>query len=76
MTKYLKRSLILQYSFAQKPHSFCEPHFTIKIMCPYNAAKKLSDFKNFPADMFLFGVRKTFALYHFLIPKNCIIEVL
>ena len=66
MTKYLKRSLILQYSLAQKPHSFCEPHFTIKIMCPYNAAKKLSDFKNFPADMFLFDVRKNICTVPFL----------
>ena len=33
-------------------------HFTLKIMSSRNTAKSLSDFANFPADMFLFGVRK------------------
>ena len=38
--------------------------------------KILPDFTtNFSANMFLFGVRKkTFALRHFLTPKNCILE--
>ena len=34
-------------------------HLTLKIICCCNAAKNLSEFnKNFPANMFLFGVRK------------------
>ena len=34
-------------------------HLTLKIICCCNTAKNLSEFtKNFPANMFLFGVRK------------------
>ena len=33
--------------------------------------QNLSDFMNFPADIFLFGFKKkTFALHHFLEPKK------
>ena len=31
---------------------------TLKIICSRNAAKNLSDFKSFPADMFLLGIRE------------------
>ena len=44
----LKRPLILQISTLLK----------LKLKCSQNTAKKPSQFKNFPADMFLFGVRK------------------
>ena len=43
---------------------------------PKHTAINLSHFTNFPANIFLFGVRKKFALHHFLTPKNCILEVL
>ena len=39
-------------------------------------SKSLYHFTNFSANMFLFGVRKIFALHHFLTPKNCILEAL
>ena len=55
-------------------------HFTnlnsLEIMCSGNTVKVLSDFTNFPANIFLFSVRKTFGLHHFLTPKNCIFEAL
>ena len=51
-------------------------HLTLKIINSHNAAKDLSHLTDFPANIFLFGVRKTFALHHFLTPKNCILEVL
>ena len=35
-----------------------ETHLILKIICSRNTAKNLSDFKNFPADMFLLGVRE------------------
>ena len=41
-------------------------HFTLKIMSSRNTAKSLSDFANFPADMFLFGVRKNICTAPFL----------
>ena len=48
-----------------------------KIICSPNTVKSFSDFTNFPANIFLFGVRKEhFALHHFLTPKNCIFEAL
>ena len=50
---------------------------TLKITCSRNTAKNLSHFTDFPANMFLFGVKKKiFALHHFLAPKNCIVEAL
>ena len=51
-------------------------HLTLKIICSQNTAKNLSDFTNFSGNMFLFGDKKTFALHHFLTPKNCILEEL
>ena len=44
----------------KKPHSFYESQlfWNWKKTCSQNTAKKLSQFTNFPANMFLFGVRK------------------
>ena len=52
-------------------HLRTSTHLTLKIMCSRNTTNNLSDFTNFPAKMFLYGVR--FALHHFLTPKNCIL---
>ena len=41
-------------------------HLTLKIVSSRNTAKSLSDFANFPADMFLFGVRKNICTAPFL----------
>ena len=63
-----KRSLILQYSFAQKTSLILRTstHLTLKIICSCNTAKNLSDFTNFPADMFLCSVRKDICTAPFL----------
>ena len=55
-----KRSLILQYCFAQKTSLILRIStlLKLKITCSQNTAKKLSQFTNFPANMFLFGVSK------------------
>ena len=55
-----KRSPILQYIFAQKTSLILRIStlLKLKIICSQNTAKKLSQSTNFPADMFLFGVRK------------------
>ena len=55
-----ERSPILQYIFAQKISLILRIStlLKLKIICSQNTAKKLSQFTNFPADMFLFGVRK------------------
>ena len=55
-----KRSPILQYIFAQKTSLILRISalWKLKIICSQSTAKKLSQFTNFPADMFLFGVRK------------------
>ena len=41
-------------------------HLALKIICSRNEAKIFSDIKNFPADMFLFGVRKNICTAPFL----------
>ena len=41
-------------------------HLALKIICSRHAAKIFSDIKNFPADMFLFGVRKNICTAPFL----------
>ena len=51
----LKRPLILRISTLLK----------LKLKCSQNTAKKPSQFKNFPADMFLFGVRKNICIASF-----------
>ena len=55
-----KRSLILQYSFAQKTSLILRIStlLKLKIICFQSTAKKLFQFTNFSANMFLFGVRK------------------
>ena len=55
-----KRSLILQYIFAQKTSLILRIStlLKLKIICSQSTAKKLSQFTNFPANMFLFGARK------------------
>ena len=59
----------------QKQHSFARKtllilristHLTLKIICSRNTAKNLSDFKDFPADMFLLGVRENICTAIFL----------
>ena len=58
----------LQYSFAQKTSliSQTSTHLTLKIICSCNTGNNLSDFTDFPADMFLFGVRKDICTAPFL----------
>ena len=70
--KLEKRSLILQYSFAQKTSLILRTstHLTLKIICSRNTVKNLSDFTNFPANMFLFGVRKNIWAAPFLDAKE------
>ena len=41
-------------------------HLTLKIICSRNTNKNLSDFTKFPANMFLFGVRKNICIAPFL----------
>ena len=67
-----KRSLISQYSFAQKTSLILRTstHLTLKIICSRNTVKNLSDFTNFPANMFLFGVRKNIWAAPFLDAKE------
>ena len=66
--KLSKWSQILQYNFAQKTSLILRTstHLMLKVICPRNTAKNLSDFTNFPADMFLFGVRKNICTTPFL----------
>ena len=62
-----KRSLILQYSFAQKTSLILRisTPLKLKIICSQNTAKKFSQFTNFPAKIFLFGVRKNICTAQF-----------
>ena len=55
-----KRSPILRYIFAQKTSLILRISalLKLKIICSQNTAKNLSQFTPFPAEMFLFGVRK------------------
>ena len=61
-------SLILWYSFAKRTSLilWTSTRLTLKIICSRNAAKNLSDFKNFSADMFLVGVRKNICIASFI----------
>ena len=57
MTK--KRPLILHDSFAKKKLIlWTSTHLILKIICSSNTTKNLSDLTDFPANMFLFGVRQ------------------
>ena len=76
---YQKRSLILQYSFAQKASLilWTSTHLTLKIICSRNTAKNLLDFTtSFLVNMFLFGCRKNICTPPFLDAQNCILAVL
>ena len=55
-----KSSLILQYSFTQKVSLSLQTstHLRLKIIYSQNIAKNLSHFINFPASMFMFGIKK------------------
>ena len=55
-----KRSLILQYSFAQKTSLILRilTLLKLKIIFSQNTAKRISQFTNFPTNMFLFPARK------------------
>ena len=55
-----KRSLILQYSFAQKTSLILKIStlLKLKITCCQNTAKMPSQFSNFPTNIFLFCVSK------------------
>ena len=48
----------IQFQSKNHTHLWTSTHLTLKIICYCNTAKTLSDIKNFPADMFLFGDRK------------------
>ena len=65
---WLKRSLIFQYSLAQKTSLILttSTHLTLKIIYSHNAAKNLSYLANFPASIFLFGVKKSICTAPFL----------
>ena len=66
--RLVKRSFILQYSFAQKTLLILRTwtHFTLKIICSRDTTKKLSPFTNFPANIFLFDVTKNIYTAPFL----------
>ena len=63
-----KRPHILQYSFSKKTSLILQTstHLTLKIICSLNKTKNLSDFTNFPANIFLIGVRKNICTAPFL----------
>ena len=62
-----KRSLMLRYSLAQNLTHFMNLKLlAIEKICSHNAVKSLSDFANFPGNMFLFGVRKSICSAPFL----------
>ena len=56
-----KKLLILRCTFAQKTslRLWISTHLTLGIICSRSTAKSLSYFTNFPANMFLCGVRKS-----------------
>ena len=78
MFSCLKRSHILQYSFAQKISLILRTlaHLTLKIICSLNTAKNLSELQIFQQTCFCLVSEKIFALQNFLTPKNCISEAL
>ena len=66
--KLVKKSLVLQYSFAQKASLilWTSTHLTLKLTCSRKRAKRLSHFTNFPENMFLFSVEKNICTKPFL----------
>ena len=74
-SKATKRSLILQYSFAQKTSLIlrASTHLILKIICSRNTAKNLSHITHiFQPTFFCLMSEKIFALHQFFMPKNCI----
>ena len=72
-----KRSLILQYSFAQKTSLILRIStlLKLKIIFSQNTVKRSYQFTNFPTNMFLFRARKSISPLHlFLTPKNYFLE--
>ena len=66
---YRKRLFISQYGFGQDTSA----HLTLKIICPCNTAKNLSEFtKRFPANMF--QVKKNTCIPPFLDAQSCILH--
>ena len=63
-----KRSLILQYSFTQKISLSLQTstHLRLKIIYSQNIAKNLSHFINFPASMFMFGIKIYIYIYIYI----------
>ena len=59
---------LLQYSFAWKTSLilWTSTHLTLKIRCSCSTFKNLSDFTNFPANMFQFAARKNISTALFL----------
>ena len=74
----LKANKNWRKSFAQKTSLILQTsiHLTLKIISSRNTAKNLSDFTIFQQTCFRLVPEKTFALHHFLTPKNYILEVL
>ena len=62
-----KRSLILQYSFAKKPHLVYEPQLTqqCKKYAPVTQSKTLLTLHIFKQKCFWLVSKKTFSLQHF-----------
>ena len=48
----------------------------MKIICSRTTAKNLSDFKNVPANIILFGFRKNICTAPFLLAQDCILKAL
>ena len=74
-----KRSLILQYSFAQKTSLILRIStlLKLKIIFSQNTAKRISEFLSLQIlqqTCFCFVPEKTFALHHILTPKNYFLE--
>ena len=76
---YRKRSLILQYSFAQKASLilWTSTYLTLKTICSCNTAKKLSEFsKKFSSKYVSVWCQKNICTSPFLDAQNCILETL
>ena len=73
-----KRSFIVQCSFARKTSLILRTstHLTLKIYALAIQPKTFLTLKSFQQTCFCLVSEKTFALNHFLTPKNCIFEIL
>ena len=65
---YIRPRVPVDISFTQKTSFILRTstHLTLKMICSRNTGKNLSDIRNFPANMFLFGVRKNICTAPFL----------